>query len=374
MIMKRISFKSKMSELIISLILIILMIPFDGCGKENTQKLLLNGSEVDTCFTYTNPVGKITNIGDPYVLQYGGQYYLYATSSSIGFKVWESPNLVDWEPKGLALNSYDSGNNWGKGNFWAPEVKFFKGEFYMVYSAIGDNGKMKIRIARSDNPLGPFINWSPPFLETNPYSYIDGDMFIDGNRVYLYFVKDCSENIVNGKHVSQIYVAELNDQLTNFISDPKIILSPDQQWEGLGSDWMWNEGPFVMKHENTYYLLYSANFYASPDYSIGVATANSPMGTWTKYSENPILKKNVSLQVSGPGHCMVTMSPDNSEFFIVYHTHTYFDHPSGNRNVCIDRFVFINGIPKVIGPTRSPQTLPSGEKYRLINTPAPTTN
>jgi hypothetical protein len=68
------------------------------------------------------------------------------------------------------------------------------------------------------------------------------------------------------------------------------------------------------------------------------------------------------------------MSPDNSEFFIVYHTHTYFDHPSGNRNVCIDRFVFINGIPKVIGPTRSPQTLPSGEKYRLINTPAPTTN
>jgi GH43 family beta-xylosidase len=350
------------------------MIPFDGCGKENTQKLLLNSSEVDTCYTYTNPVGNITNIGDPYVLQYGGQYYMYATSSPIGFMVWESSNLVDWESKGLALDKNSVGNKWGEGNFWAPEVKYIKGKFYMVYSAIGDNGKMKVRIARSDNPLGPFINWSTPFLNADSFSYIDADMFIDKSQVYLFFVKDCSENIINGKHVSQIYVAELNDQLTDFVSSPTLILSPDQPWEGIGSDWMWNEGPFVMKHDTTYYLLYSANYYASPDYSIGVATANSPVGTWTKYSENPILKKDISIRVSGPGHCMVTMSPDSSEFFIIYHTHTDFDHPSGNRNMCIDRLVFKNEIPKVIGPTRSPQPLPSGVKYRLINTPALTTN
>lgn len=342
---------------------------FGSCKSEDNKQAsapLKQNPAADTLYTYTNPVGNITQIGDPYVLQYGGKYYMYATSSGSGFKVWESSNMVDWTQKGLALDKNNLSNNWGKGNFWAPEVKFYKGMFYMTYSAIGDNDKMKIRIARSNSPLGPFINYSAPFLNSDAFSYIDADLFIDGSKVYLFFVKDCSTNIVEGKHVSQIYVCELNESLTAFTGSPSRILTPDQQWEGIGGSWMWNEGPFVMKHENVYYLLYSANVYSSADYSIGVATSSSPLGTWTKYAKNPILKKNLSIGVSGPGHCMVTMSPDSSEFFIVYHTHTYPDHPSGNRNMCIDRLVFENGMPKVIGPTRLSQPLPHGVKFRIV--------
>ena len=348
------------SVLFTGLILIASGFPVTGYSKGQTAKSVLNSPKEVTSATYTNPVGNITHIGDPYVLQYGGKYYMYATSSKIGFIVRESSNLVDWVDKGLALDKNSIGNKWGNGNFWAPEVKHIRDKFYMVYSALGNNGKMKIRIAVSNQPLGPFINHSEPFLDSDAYSYIDGDMFVDGKHVYLYFVKDCSLNILNGKHVSQIFVAALNDSLTGFKSKPKLILSPDQQWEGIGSNWLWNEGPFVMKHEARYYLLYSANSYASPDYSIGVATSDSPVGTWTKYSGNPILKKDPALHVSGPGHCMVTMSPDHSEWFIVYHTHSDFDHPSGNRNMCIDRLVFSNGMPKVLGPTRTPQPLPKG--------------
>jgi beta-xylosidase len=312
-------------------------------------------------------VGGITNIGDPYVLKYGSKYYMYATSSADGFYVWESSNMVDWVKGGLALNRKDAANEWGKGNFWAPEVKYYKGKFYMTYSAISDNGKMKIRIAQSDSPLGPFLNWSEPFFSNDQYSYIDADLFIDGEKVYMYFVKDCSENIINGKHVSQVYVCELSYNLMEFAGYPKLILTPDQTWEGSGDDWQWNEGPFVMKHDNYYYLLYSANYYASARYSVGVATSNSPMGVWTKYANNPVLKQDASLRVSGPGHCMVTSSPDSSEFFIVYHTHTNFDKPGGNRNMCIDRLNFDNGVLKVTGPTRTPQPLPGGIPFRILH-------
>ena len=345
------------------LVLIAELYSFYSCGQNiSNQKLTFIP---DTCYTYTNPVGGITNIGDPYVLHYEGKYYMYATSSPVGFKVWESSNLVDWDEKGFALTKFNNGDQWGQGNFWAPEVKFYNGKFYMVYSAIGDNGKMKVRIARSDNPLGPFIDWGEPFFNEDSYSYIDGDIFLDQNKSYLFFVRDCSTNLINGNHVSQICVVELNNDLSKIVETPETILSPDQTWENINQNWMWNEGPFVMKHDTTYYLLYSANYYASPDYSIGVATANSPMGPWTKYTGNPILKKNLSVGVSGPGHCMVTMSPDSTEYFIVYHTHTDFNHPSGNRNMCIDRLVFQNEIPHIIGPTRSPQPLPSGVKYRI---------
>lgn len=43
--------------------------------------------------TYTNPIEDVSNIGDPYVLQDGDMYYLYATSNTVvnrGFFVWSS--------------------------------------------------------------------------------------------------------------------------------------------------------------------------------------------------------------------------------------------------------------------------------------------
>jgi len=331
-------------------------------GKTNH---FVSGS--DTIKTYTNPLSGITGIGDPYILKFGKQYYMYVTSSPNGFKVWQSENMIDWTVKGLALDKNDPANNWGNGNFWAPEVKYIRGRFYMTYSARMTNGKMKIRIAACDSPLGPFINWSEPFMADDDFSYIDADLLLDGNKVFMFFTKDCSLNIINGKHVSQIYVAKLNKDLKSFAKQPVLATTPDQEWESPDKDWIWNEGSYAMKHDNTYYLMYSANVYSSKDYSVGYATASNPLGPWTKYAANPVLKKNMEIGVSGPGHNCVTTSPDGKELFIVYHTHTFPEKPGGNRNLCIDRMIFENGVIKVLGPTRSPQPLPGGVDYRLIS-------
>ena len=321
----------------------------------------------DTLKTYTNPLSGITGIGDPYILKFGKLYYMYATSSPNGFKVWQSDNMIDWTLKGLALDKNNPANNWGNGNFWAPEVKYIGGRFYMTYSARLTDGKMKIRIATCDSPLGPFTNWSEPFLQDDAFSYIDADLLPDGNNVFMFFTKDCSLNIINGKHVSQIYVAALTKDLKSFATQPVMATTPDQAWESPNNDWIWNEGSYAMKYDNIYYLMYSANVYSSQDYSVGYATATNPMGPWTKYAGNPVLKKNMAIGVSGLGHNCVTSSPDGKELFIVYHTHTFPDKPSGNRNLCIDRMIFENGVIKVLGPTRSPQPLPGGVKYRLVS-------
>ena len=314
--------------------------------------------------TYTNPLGNITRIGDPYILKVDTNYYLYATSSANGFKVWQSSDLVSWTEKGLALDKNNPLNRWGKGNFWAPEVKFYRNSFYMTYSAIDTTGKMKIRIARSSEPTGPFINWSPPLFQKDDFSYIDSNLLIDNDKVYIFYVKDCSTNIIDGKHISQIYVNELDQNLKTAIGEPKLILTPDQEWEALKNDWKWNEGPYVIKVKKLYYLFYSANAFNNPNYSVGYAISSSPQGPWTKFEGNPILKKNLNLKVSGPGHCCITSSPDNTEFFIVYHTHTLFDKPGGDRNLCIDRITFKNGKVEVAGPTRSPQPFPSSARLK----------
>ncbi len=311
---------------------------------------------------YTNPVGGITEIGDPYVLKVQDKYYLYTTSLKFGFKVWISNNLVDWKYEGVALDAEFEENSWGNSDFWAPEVIEYQNKFYMIYSARDEDGHLKIAIAVSISPLGPFINIKAPLFDRGS-SFIDGHIFIDEGIPYLYYVKDCSENIINGKHISQIYVQKMEKNLLELKGDPILAIQPDQVWEGIDKDWQWNEGPFVLKYKDTFYMMYSANVYSSSDYSIGYATASNPLGPWEKFGENPIMKKNLKNGISGPGHNSVTVSPDGNELFIVYHTHTYPDWPDGNRTVNIDRLYFKNERLKVHGPTNTPQPMPSGIEY-----------
>lgn len=306
---------------------------------------------------YTNPVGDMTEIGDPFVIKSEGKYYMYATSvANYGFNVWESNDLVNWELKGTALDHRDFEKKWATYDFWAPEVFEKDGQFYMTYSARAYNGSLRIAIAKSDNPLGPFNDINNNLIHEKG-SYIDGHIFEDEGKYYLYYVKDNYENIIDGKKQSQIFVQELNETLDDFVSEPEMIIEPSQEWEGLEGEIIWNEGPFVLKHENQYYLMYSANFYGGPDYAIGYAVADNPMGPFEKYENNPILASDLAKGISGPGHNSVVVGLDDETLYIVYHIHTDPKNPSGDRRMAIDRLYFENGELKVDGPTNTPQEI-----------------
>ena len=123
-----------------------------------------------------------------------------------------------------------------------------------------------------------------------------------------------------------------------------------QPWErDPDDDQYWNEGPFVLKHNGRYHMMYSANFYQSRRYSIGAAVADDPFGPFEKYEENPIVTY-VEGKVSGPGHNSVAVTPDGS-LLCVYHVHTDYDRPSGDRMVHIDSLIFRDGHIAVLGPT-----------------------
>lgn len=310
---------------------------------------------------YANPVGDITNIGDPFVIKDGDTYYMYATSAAtIGFRVWQSSNLVDWEEIGFAYDITEQDESWATGDFWAPEVVKHNGMFYMTYSARNRDGSLQISVAASKDPLGPFKDISTEIVKQEG-SYIDGHIFFeDDGSPYFYYVKDCSENVIDGKNVSQIYVQKMNDELTTLIGEPKMLLEPDQEWEGLQGDYKWNEGPFVLKHNGKYYLMYSANFYGSEDYSVGYAVADKPMGPFVKAEENPILSKDLENGISGPGHNSVTVGLDGETLYTVYHTHTFPERPSGDRQMNIDRIYFEDMKLKIDGPTYTEQKLKLG--------------
>ncbi len=317
--------------------------------------------------TYTNPIGDSIFIADPFVLQHDDMYYLYGTSAKDGFKAWKSDNLVDWQPIGYVFQKSDS--SWGQKSFWAPEVIHYQNKFYLIYSSFGktmyDDG-LRICIAEADQPEGPFIDLYAPLFD-NGFGCIDGHIFVDKGKPYLYYEmvgvvgepwKD------NGYFWGNIFGATLKNDLSGLTAAPKLCVYPTQPWEGIESmKARSTEGMTVFKHNEKYYMTYSANHYADPNYGIGYAVADSPLGLWTKYEGNPILQKDIPKRVSGPGHNSLIKSPNGTEWFCVYHTHADFDNPSGKRILNIDRMLIDEkGIISIKGPTRSPQPLPSGSE------------
>ena len=287
--------------------------------------------------TYTNPV---CEGADPFVLLHEGTYYLYSTNAADGYKVYTSDDMAEWTCQGYCLKAEDVKGDRG---FWAPEIIYRNGKFYMVYIANEHLG-----IAVSDSPLGPFKQEEKKWL--NELCEIDGHFFIDDDgTVYLYFVRFEQGNV--------LWVAKMNEDLLSYDpSTAKYLFRASEEWEL--KDCSVVEGAFVLKHNGKYYLTYSANHTRSPYYAIGCAVADSPMGPFTKVPYNPILKMNDV--ANGPGHHSFTRSKDGKELVCVYHTHLSKDTPFP-RVTCVDRAEFVpnpdggDDMLVIHGPTRTPQ-------------------
>jgi len=326
--------------------------------------LSLNLSDLAGAATFTNPVGDTpVYMGDPFVFWHAGRYYLLgSTAVDKGFQCYESLDLVHWQLKGWAWCK--TTNSWAVGAFWAPEVKFYRGKFYMSYSGLVRGSvpdQLRMALAVSDTAEGPYRDLYAPWFDPG-YSTIDGHLFVDDDGTpYVYFSRN---GTLDGCSFGMIYGVQLERDLSKPVGQPVKLLEASQPWERV--NWAknrCNEGATVLKHRGRYYMTYSANHTFLPDYGIGYATAEKPLGPWTKADENPILKTRLDLGVSAPGHNSIVRSPDGTELFIVYHSHADPKKPSDHRVVNIDRVEFTaDGRIRVKGPTRSPQPLPSGAK------------
>jgi beta-xylosidase len=308
--------------------------------------------------TYTNPVGNPpVHMGDPTARFYGGKYYLYGSVGSPaegGFRYFESPDLVHWQPK--------AGSAWQRIG-GVEDIEFYYGKYFLTYSGrVKDSsrGNRCTGIAVSDRPEGPFTVFNFPVYDGG-YSAIDSFLFMDDDgSPYLYFSRN--GNMTDFNLGGTLYAVALTPNEFKVIGTPKEIMTPDQPWEMILEHSHWClEGPTVIKHSGKYYMTYSGNDTFRPGYAIGYAVADKPLGPWVKAKENPILKDTPEAGIAGPGHNSITTSPDGSEMFIVYHSHADPNKITRDRVVNIDRLVFDEaGRLMVLGPTRTPKPMPSG--------------
>ena len=247
-------------------------------------------------------------LADPAIFYSSGIYYLYGTvegNSGIGFKVYVSKDQKNWQEKGYALKK---GESFGEKGFWAPQVFERNGKFYMAYVA-----DERIAIAQSDNPSGPFVQSKIKMLEA-PVKQIDPFVFQDDDgKVYLYHVRLQQGN--------RLFVAEMNPDLSEIIPETlRECINASEGWENTAkSGWPVAEGPTVLKRKGLYYLFYTANDFRNPDYAVGYATSNNPLGPWKKFEGNPILsRKNIDAYGTGHGDFF---NDKRGGLNYVFHTH-----------------------------------------------------
>lgn len=239
---------------------------------------------------------------------------------------FSSPDLLQWtrHPRILDVERVA----WAAYALWAPSTIRHRGRHYLFFGAndIKRDGQVGgIGVAVSARPDGPFTDAiGRPLIASivGGAQPIDQMVFRDDDgALYLYYG--------GWKHCN---VVRLADDLTGLLPFPDgatfkpITPSPD-----------YVEGPFMLKRQGVYYLMWSEGEWTGPDYRVAYATGPSPLGPFTRRGR--ILEQDARV-ARGAGHHSVLKLPGTEEWIIAYHRRPLGDTDGNHREVAIDRLHF----------------------------------
>lgn len=287
--------------------------------------------------TAQNPIVQTWFTTDPAPLSYGDKVYVYVGHDEdkadffwmYDWRIYSSSDMVNWTDHGtqLSLSSF----SWADDRAWAAQAIERNGKFYWYICANSRlAGGMAIGVAVSDSPTGPFHDAiGKPLFDNGSWDNIDPTVFIDDDgQAWIYWGNP------------RVYYAKLNKDMISFDGEVKTLDMTEETFGGpvlsqreKGKQYKdsYVEGPWIMKREGLYYLLYAAG--GVPEH-ISYSTAPSPDGPWTY--RGPIMPLEDTRSFTN--HCGIAEHKGHNYFF--YHTGKL---PSGGgygRSVAIEEFLF----------------------------------
>lgn len=204
------------------------------------------------------------HIRDPFIYTENGIYYLLGTT---GNDTWErgsdlvlyvSEDLQQFEKKCVlvtdgSLSSYQ--------NIWAPELHFYHGKYYLIVSVYrADLGRGSL-ILVSDTLDESFTMLTGNYITPNGWGCLDATLFVYANTPYLCFSNEWTTP-VSCDGDGSLFIAELKEDLTELIGNPKKIVSgkdsgiaveiSNEKTKGYVA-----EGPWLYKENGKIVLLWS---------------------------------------------------------------------------------------------------------------------
>jgi beta-xylosidase len=327
--------------------------------------------------TYSNPVYP-GYFADPFAFRHEGTYYAVGTGAAEArsevsgsarvFPVLRSSDLASWEPVGEALVRPDPALG---DTFWAPEVLYQDGLFYLYYSVGFGDRRHHLRVAVSEQPAGPYedsgvsltnLDECPFAIDPHPFRDHDG-------KVYLFFARDfldLTDEQGRAVRAGTALVAYPLESPTRLGSTGRTVLRARADWQrfqadremyGARYDWHTLEGPAVIRHDGRYYLFYSGGRWENETYGVDYAVADSVLGPYEDDGSDErgarVLRTR-DRNFVGPGHNSLVRGPDGKTDYLVYHA---WDREMTARRLCIDPIDWTREGPRCHGPSTTPQPL-----------------
>ena len=228
------------------------------------KNLIVSSVLALACTGFAQKIVITTNYtADPAPYVHGDTVYLYTThdeDNADGFMMYDwllhtSTDMVNWTSHGAVASLGDIKWSTKTNGAWAEQVIERDGKWFM-YVPIHGNG---ISVLVADNPYGPFKEPLNKALvwQREHWNDIDPTVWIDDDgQAYMYWGNP------------DLYMIKLNKDMIStqgsIVTYPKI---KDYQ-----------EGPWVYKHGNNYYMTFASTCCAE---GIGYAMSDKITGPWT---------------------------------------------------------------------------------------------
>jgi beta-xylosidase len=322
---------------------------------------------------FTNPVYP-HYFADPFVWRDGNMYYAVGTGllearseADHGgglltvdgrpgvFSLLRSPDLISWSPVGAALVALHP--DYGDA-YWAPEIAFSDGRFWLYYSVgRGDKGH-HLRVAVSDRAEGPYedcdVRLTDPF--SCPFAIDPSPFQDDDGQWYLFYARDFLDS-TGGYRAGTGLVMDRLTGMKTLAGEERLVLRARHDWQlfqtqriiyGGRYDWHTLEGPCVRKRNGRYYCLFSGGRWENDTYGVDYGVAESVCGPYadTAHLPAPRVLRTLPGLVLGPGHNSIVSAA--GEDYIVYHA---WDASMTARRMFFDRIEWLADGPRCEGPT-----------------------
>lgn len=256
------------------------------------------------------------NIRDPFVMVHEGIYYLYGTRGETcwgeadGFDVYVSRDMKTWSDAVECF--HNDGSFFATKNYWAPEVYFVNGAFYMFASFKGEKMCRGTAILKSESPLGPFRLHSDKTVTPREWECLDGTLYQSPEgKCYMVF---CHEWVQAGD--GEICAIPLKDDLSAPAGEPFLLFRASQAaWaqqvrHSSGKVGYVTDGPFFWRTgEGTLLLLWAS--FSQGGYTEGVAVSDNGDITGTFTQREPLFEKD-------GGHGMVFRDGEGQLFLALH--------------------------------------------------------
>jgi beta-xylosidase len=248
-------------------------------------------------------------IRDPYVLTDAdeGRYYLYGTNHLLGFDVYTSADLDQWEGPFPAFRP--EAGFWADRDYWAPEVHRYRGRYYMLATLKAEGVCRGTQIFVADGPLGPFRPCGGGPATPPDWECLDGTLHIDDDgKPWMVF---CHEWLQ--VHDGEMCAVPLTDSLVAASGDPVLLFrASEAPWtvaRTTGIDYI-TDGPFLFRSGRQLLMMWSS--FGRDGYAIGISRSDSGSvrGPWT-HDERMLFGKD-------GGHGMIFRSLEG-EWMLTFH-------------------------------------------------------